>query len=286
MTRSAMTRAAATRHRPDAVRSRGRAALGAAALGVLVFGGGALLGEPSVLAGRAMAAPDPGATAGALAGAAGGATGEPDGERSARPDRQRASSVWQQLTAQPPQRPGQPDDRDDPAGAPVAATQPPAASAPPDSGAGTAPERRPGTIVLPEGGTASLVRAEVDRNGTLPVPDGVAEATWWGVGLGARSGATVFAGHVNYAGATGPFAELWSASRGDRVAVVDGTGRTRAFRMQQVLTVSKHDLPKHAERLFGPTGKPRVVLVTCGGRWVGGQNGYESNRIVVATPAG
>ncbi|PKW14343.1 class F sortase [Saccharopolyspora spinosa] len=143
----------------------------------------------------------------------------------------------------------------------------------------------PGTIRLPQGGTAELVRKEIDRSGTLPVPDGIAEATWWGAGLDAPKGATVLAGHVNWKGSVGPFSELWESRSGEQVTVVDDGGREWRYQVSEVVTVHKDDLPARARELFGQGGAHRLVLVTCGGRYVGGDLGYDDNRIVVATPA-
>lgn len=141
-----------------------------------------------------------------------------------------------------------------------------------------------GTVRLPHGGTARLVRKELEPGGVLPVPENLDEATWWGAGLTSRTGATVFAGHVNWKGRTGPFAGLWQSRIADRVTVVDGKGKRWSYRVAQVLTVDKDELPDRAERLFGRHGPHRLVLVTCGGRWVGGSDGYEANRVVIAEP--
>jgi Sortase domain len=139
----------------------------------------------------------------------------------------------------------------------------------------------PGTVRLAEGGTATLVRSEV-VDGVLPVPDDLGEATWWGAGPDAASGATVLAGHVNWNGATGPFAELWRAKAGEPVTVVDRTGRVFRFAVTEVLTLDKDELPRNAAELFSQTGPHRLVLVTCGGEWVGGASGYADNRVVIA----
>lgn len=144
----------------------------------------------------------------------------------------------------------------------------------------------PGTILLARGGTARLVREEVGADAVLPVPDDLNEATWWGTKVGAGTGATVLAGHVNWRGATGPFAELWDAAIGDEVSVVDDSGAAWRYRVSRIVTVVKDELPQRAEELFGQDGPPRLVLVTCGGRWVGGAVGYASNQVVIASPAG
>lgn len=144
--------------------------------------------------------------------------------------------------------------------------------------------REPGTIRLPDGGLAKLVRREVGADGVLPVPDGIGEATWWGAEPAAPTGAMVLAGHVNWKGMTGPFDELWRTKAGRDVSLVDDTGKEIKYRISEVLTIHKDELPARAVELFGPRGPHRLVLVTCGGEWVGGQVGYEENRVVVAQP--
>lgn len=165
---------------------------------------------------------------------------------------------------------------------PLPTPSPTTTSEPPAAPEQEQPASQPAnTVRLAGGGTATLVRKEV-VDGVLPVPDGVREAAWWGAPLDGQIGATVLAGHVNWRGATGPFAELWEAKLGDVVTVVDKDGRVFQFRVRQLVTVHKTDLPSRAQELFGQDGAHRLVLVTCGGRWTGGRNGYEENRVVIA----
>ncbi|MBK1785611.1 class F sortase [Prauserella cavernicola] len=145
--------------------------------------------------------------------------------------------------------------------------------------------QRPGTIQLPDGGTANLVREEVGADAVLPVPDDLGDATWWGAGLGAPSGASVFAGHVNWHGQTGPFSELWDVGVDEKVTVTDADGKVWTYRVAQIVTLHKDELPARATELFSQSGKHRIVLVTCGGRWLGGNTGYAENRVVIAEPA-
>ncbi|MET9228202.1 class F sortase [Lentzea sp. NPDC003310] len=145
------------------------------------------------------------------------------------------------------------------------------------------PKAGPGSVRLPSGGSATLVRKEV-KDGVLPVPDGIGEATWWGTELAASEGATVLAGHVDWKGAKGPFAELWQAQNGREVVIADSAGKEFRFRIKQIETIRKEELPARAVEFFGPRGPHRLVLVTCGGTWIGGQQGYEANRVVIAEP--
>jgi hypothetical protein len=140
------------------------------------------------------------------------------------------------------------------------------------------------TITLPGGATADLVRQDV-VDGVLPVPERLHEAAWWGADLHAQRGASVFAGHVDWGGRTGPFAELWTERIGGEITVVDGEGRSSAYRISQLFSLKKDELPERAADLFAQTGAHRIVLVTCGGEWVGGARGYAENRVVVADPA-
>ncbi|WP_425455452.1 class F sortase [Amycolatopsis palatopharyngis] len=148
--------------------------------------------------------------------------------------------------------------------------------------ASTAAAQRPGSVRLPEGGTATLVRRELTEDGTLPIPDSLDEATWWGAGLGAERGAALLSGHVNWNRVKGPFDELWRNRPGQEVRVVDTNGGTWVYRITEIVTVHKNDLPAVAERLFGQDGRHRLVLVTCGGDYVGGTDGYSDNRIATA----
>jgi hypothetical protein len=59
-----------------------------------------------------------------------------------------------------------------------------------------------------------------------------------------------------------------------------GTGSTGSI---EILTIRKDNLTERAGALFGQDGPHRLVLVTCGGDYVGGTEGYADNRIVSAS---
>ncbi len=167
------------------------------------------------------------------------------------------------------------------AAAPATATSGPLAA---DSTTAVRPTGVPstGSVHLPGGGTAQLIPAQVSKDGTMSVPDQLDQATWWGATLGAPQGATLLAGHVNWQGRTGPFAELWHDQVGQQVTVVDNAGRDWVYRITQLVTVAKTDLPNRAKQLYGLDGDHRLVLATCGGEFVGGTEGYDDNRFAVA----
>ncbi|WP_025354467.1 class F sortase [Kutzneria albida] len=180
-----------------------------------------------------------------------------------------------------------PQPQNAPAQAPPGSATPPPITGPPQQPQQPAQPVQPraNSVLLPKGGLAELVRSSVGGDGTLQVPNGVSKAALWGADLAAKSGATLIAGHINWEGTVGPFAELWGANQGQTVTVLDASGKPLRFTVSEVLTVNKDNLPQHAQQLFGQDGPHRLVLVTCGGQWVGGALGYDQNRVVIATPA-
>ncbi|MFI5610411.1 class F sortase [Amycolatopsis sp. NPDC051903] len=165
---------------------------------------------------------------------------------------------------------------------PVSAGQHPAQPA----GKPADPGRTPGTVVLPAGGTAKLVAEQVGDDGALPIPPSLGEAAWWGSGLGADHGVTLFSGHVNWQGRTGPFDQLWRMTQGQTVTVTDTSGGRWSYRVDEVRTIPKSGLAGESAKLFSPDGPHELVLVTCGGDYVGGTEGYDDNRVVTASLTG
>lgn len=147
----------------------------------------------------------------------------------------------------------------------------------------TAPQvQQPGTIRFPGGATSQLKPVTLTSHGALPVPSGVRYAAKWGAAFGAGHGATVLAGHVNWHGQRGPFAMLWRIRVGQHVSVLDARGRQWVYRITDLRTLHKSKLPDRSAELFGQQGPHRLVLVTCGGDYVGGRTGYQDNRIAIA----
>lgn len=155
----------------------------------------------------------------------------------------------------------------------------------PDSEEARPPGPQPeNSVRFPGGGTSALVRAELTADGTLPIPGGVDRASWWGAEFGAETGTALLAGHVDWYGSIGPFDELWRQRPGDVVSVRGPDGHRWDYRVVDVATVHKRDLATRAPTLFSQDGRHRLVLVTCGGDYLGGTDGYSDNRIVTAEP--
>jgi sortase (surface protein transpeptidase) len=93
----------------------------------------------------------------------------------------------------------------------------------------------------------------------------------------------VLSGHVDDRDqGYGAFHRLGDLAPGDPVAVELGDGAVLTYRVEAVTRMPKTDLP--AGEVFDRGGAPRLTLVTCGGPFDYGANGYRENVVVVARP--
>jgi Sortase domain len=120
--------------------------------------------------------------------------------------------------------------------------------------------------------------------GVLGVPLEIARTGWWRDGSqpAGRSGAVLIAGHVDRAGVgPGAFFRLRQASLGDRIELATQGGRTFTYRVTSVKKYPKAALPTSVWSL---KGRPRLVLVTCGGPFNPATGHYRDNIVVTAVP--
>ena len=92
----------------------------------------------------------------------------------------------------------------------------------------------------------------------------------------------LIAGHFDTASAgPGAFFALPRAHRGQRVHVATADGEVRTYRVVWVRSYPKSALPT---AVFATHGSPRLVLVTCGGRFDSTSRHYLDNIVVTAVP--
>ncbi|WP_428983161.1 class F sortase [Phytohabitans maris] len=121
-------------------------------------------------------------------------------------------------------------------------------------------------------------------DGTIAVPEATRrhEAGWYDESpTPGQFGPAIIVGHVD--SRTGPavFHDLRRLRPG---ATIEVTRRDRSVAVFEVNTVErfgKTELP--AGRLYADFSRPGLRLITCGGRWVGGETGYEDNVVVFAS---
>ncbi|MCE3550726.1 class F sortase [Pseudonocardia sp. RS11V-5] len=169
-----------------------------------------------------------------------------------------------------------------------------APSVPTDSGdlrPGAPPKLRPGGTVpvrldLPaRAGTAPVVPVGTGPDGALVIPDPPRTVGWWAPGAlaGSGTGTVVVAGHVDSRVAgIGVLAVLPELTVGEPVVLTGDDGRTVRYRVVARREFGKAALPADT---FARTGPPRLVLMTCGGRFDRHARSYEDNIVVYAEPA-
>jgi len=132
---------------------------------------------------------------------------------------------------------------------------------------------------------APLAPSAVDvANGVLGVPENIRQPGWWrdGAAPGDRTGSILVAGHVDSASrGAGAFYGLETARRGTRVELRMRNGRTKDYRVVSVRLMPKEKLPTD---IYSRRGRPRLVLVTCGGPFDEARRHYRDNVVVTAVP--
>jgi hypothetical protein len=146
--------------------------------------------------------------------------------------------------------------------------------------------RTPVSVRVPSLGiSAAVVPAGIDVvHGVLGLPSSIARASWWrdGAAPGGGSGAILIAGHVDSASkGPGAFFKLHRAHAGDLVRVATAGGGSYVYRVTSVRTYRKSVLPTTVYSVSGP---PRLVLVTCGGRFDPASGHYPDNVVLTAVP--
>ncbi len=128
---------------------------------------------------------------------------------------------------------------------------------------------------------AEVAAVSADPDGDIAVPPSPDVVAWYEYGPApGAEGSAVLAAHVDWNGAKGLFFSLGDLSSGAPLTVVLADGREVAFQVVAVERVAKSELPR--DRLFDPSGPPRLALVTCGGAFDRSQRRYQDNVIAWA----
>ena len=134
---------------------------------------------------------------------------------------------------------------------------------------------------------AAVDPIQVTDTGMLIPPRDVSRLGWYSAsavpGEAGPVGSSVITGHINYQGQGTGFAEKFTTLEQGQEFAVYIDGEERKFRV----TEAPYRLPKGSgfpDVINDTDGENRLVLITCGGKFVGGQLGYEDNIITVAEP--
>jgi sortase (surface protein transpeptidase) len=145
----------------------------------------------------------------------------------------------------------------------------------------------PTQISIPSLGVqAKIIKVGRAADGSIATPaaDPAATTGWYRLGpTPGELGTAVIVGHVDTASRPAVFHKLPELSKGKLIEVSREDHRVATFTVESVESFPKTSFP--ADRVFDSTDRARLVLVTCGGTWVGGDIGYSNNVIVFATLA-
>ena len=121
----------------------------------------------------------------------------------------------------------------------------------------------------------------VAGDGELLAPDDPARAGWYSGGVvpGDR-GPAIVGGHVDSRSGPGVFFALRSLRPDDLVEITRSDGKVARFSVIRVRQVAKEQFPTAA--VYGPTPRPELRLITCGGRFDRTARSYTDNVVVEA----
>ena len=129
-----------------------------------------------------------------------------------------------------------------------------------------------------------VVPVGVVDNGRLEVPDDPRNVGWWagGAAPGDPLGTVVLAGHLDSADqGLGVFATLLNVRTGQRVTIRDATGHQHRYEVTTRRSYPRDQLPAW---VFQRRGSPRLILLTCGGRYDTRRHHYTQTVVVLAKP--
>ncbi|MEV0806230.1 class F sortase [Micromonospora sp. NPDC050200] len=124
----------------------------------------------------------------------------------------------------------------------------------------------------------------IAADGSIGVPDATRaqEAGWYDQGpTPGQYGPAVIVGHVDTTTGPAVFHGLRDLRDGDTVEVTREDRKVAVFEVNHVQRYGKEALP--VDEIFGDFSRPGLRLITCGGRWVGGETGYADNVVVYAS---
>ncbi|MBB3094579.1 hypothetical protein FHR83_002231 [Actinoplanes campanulatus] len=118
-------------------------------------------------------------------------------------------------------------------------------------------------------------------DGAMEVPTDATTVGWFtGAPAPGSLGPAVLAGHVDYRGVSGTFAELSTLRPGDEVRITRRDGRTAVFAVTGVATYPKNRFP--SGEVYGPIDHAGLRLITCGGDFDRRTGHYVDNVVAYA----
>jgi hypothetical protein len=132
---------------------------------------------------------------------------------------------------------------------------------------------------------AEVVPVGLEDDGTMEIPEDVATAGWYDLGVApnATAGSAVLAGHVDSrTQGRGAFFDLRELDVDDEATVRHEDGTETSWQVTARTSYPKDEAP--LAELFAGDGPPRLVLITCGGEFDATARSYDENVVVILEP--
>lgn len=144
------------------------------------------------------------------------------------------------------------------------------------------PPSAPVRLVLPSlGGDAPVAALDLTDDGTMPAPDRADLVAWYTFSAPAGGdGNVVLAGHRDWQGRRGVFFALRQLQPGDDLWLQDAVGSWHHYTV--VWSAGYPDDAAPVAALVGPTERPAVTLITCGGVFDHALGRYLERQVVRA----
>jgi hypothetical protein len=108
------------------------------------------------------------------------------------------------------------------------------------------------------------------------------EAGWYQQGpTPGQYGPAIIVGHVDTREKPAVFHRLNELRPGAKIEITRRDRQVTVFEVNSIERFSKDKLP--VKRIYNDFSRPALRLITCGGRWVGGELGYRDNIVIFAS---
>lgn len=141
---------------------------------------------------------------------------------------------------------------------------------------------RPTRVTIPKLHVASgLMELGRAADGTMQVPPNADVVGWYtGAPTPGALGPAILAGHDDWAGKDGAFADLKELAPGDEITVNREDGSVAVFAVTKVEQRAKDAFP--TAEVYGAINHAGLRLITCGGQFDSSSGHYKDNVIVFA----
>ncbi|AEV82215.1 sortase [Actinoplanes sp. SE50] len=144
---------------------------------------------------------------------------------------------------------------------------------------------RPERLSIPELKVdAPILQVGLAGDGSVDVPplNRHNEVGWFDGGpTPGQFGPALFVGHADTRTGPSVFHDLGRLKPKQRIEVRRADGTVAVFEVNAVEHYDKDQLP--VGKVYGDYSRPSLRLMTCGGRWLGGEQGYSDNVVVYAS---